>query len=83
MSELSVDPTTPQAADPAVHAVLQGGPGSLTPEQRTVRVTETQDKIKIEHYGGYEHFERAEAPGDAEQREAVVYRWAGRTRIAE
>jgi hypothetical protein len=64
-----------------VEAVLEGGPVNLPAELRTHRVSPVADKIKVHHYGGYEHFERDSAgvAGDA----PVVFRWTGRTRIAE
>ncbi|WP_089156420.1 DUF5988 family protein [Micromonospora sp. NBS 11-29] len=77
--------TTPAAFDPArdvarmVDAVLEGGPDHVPVDLRTHRVPSTEQKIKVSSYGGYEHFERA-GDGDAEP---VVFRWTGRTRIAE
>ncbi|MEE3921082.1 DUF5988 family protein [Micromonospora sp. BRA006-A] len=42
-------------------------------------MSRAERKIKILYYGGYEHFER----GTATPVEPVVFRWTGRTRIAE
>ncbi|MDT5032710.1 MAG: hypothetical protein QOC94_2881, partial [Actinoplanes sp.] len=41
------------------------------------QVLTTQERVKISFYGGYEHFERDTESDDA------VYRWIGRTRVAE
>jgi hypothetical protein len=68
-------------ADGTIEVVLHGGPDSLPPELRTNRVAGDQEKLKVPHYGGYEHFERLSAETDAEGR--VVYFWTGRTRVAE
>jgi hypothetical protein len=60
-----------------VTAALRGGPAAFPDELRYPRVAPGQDKVKICYNGGYEHFER-------DLRETGwVYRWTGRTRIAE
>ncbi|MEU4366841.1 DUF5988 family protein [Micromonospora chersina] len=64
-----------------VEAVLEGGPATLPAELRNHRVSPVDSKIKVRHYGGYEHFERDSA-GVADGA-PVVFRWTGRTRIAE
>lgn len=64
-----------------VDAVLHGGPADLPQEIRAQRVHREERKVKIPHYGGHEHFERdVAAPGE---RAEVVFRWTGRTRLAE
>lgn len=73
-------PTIDTEAAGIVEAVLEGGPANLPADLRSHRVTPTSDKIKVHHYGGYEHFERESAPSDVTP---VVFRWTGRTRIAE
>lgn len=62
-------------------ARLEGGPSDFPDELRAHCGASTDDdyKIKVEHRGGYEHFERT----DEREAEAVVYRWTTRTRIAE
>jgi hypothetical protein len=59
---------------------LEGGPKDFPEHLRAGRAPAGEHKVKIEHCGGYEHFERAGrvAPG-----EPVVFRWTARTRIAE
>jgi hypothetical protein len=68
---------------------LQGGPDSIP---RTVRVerSKLQDgKLKIEHLGGYEHFERTASERDPEgghhdsDGRSEIFRWTLRTKIAE
>ena len=64
-----------------VAAVLIGGPGTFPHDLRKQRVVSSVERIKIPHYGGYEHFDRqANAfSGDHE----AIYEWVGRTRVAE
>ncbi|WP_341720704.1 DUF5988 family protein [Micromonospora sp. FIMYZ51] len=68
-------------ADPdEFDVVLEGGPADLPDALRRRRVTGTTDRIKVMFRGGYEHFHRdISVPATV----PVVYRWAGRTRIAE
>ncbi|MEH0973673.1 DUF5988 family protein [Micromonospora sp. CPCC 205546] len=74
------DPVTRDAVG-VIDAVLEGGPADLPPDLRSRRVAGAEEKIKVLHYGGYEHFERGSAPATVEL--PVVFRWTGRTRIAE
>jgi len=64
-----------------IDATLEGGPVDLPRELRSCRVSRSQDKVKIAYLGGYEHFERD--PAVATDSPAAVYRWIGRTRVAE
>ncbi|MER5337557.1 DUF5988 family protein [Micromonospora sp. NPDC002717] len=64
-----------------IDVVLEGGPADLPADLRSHRVARAEEKIKVRHYGGYEHFERGSAPEAADV--PVVFRWTGRTRIAE
>jgi hypothetical protein len=61
--------------------ILEGGPESLPIDVRRQRVDNLADTVKVSHYGGYEHFGRAdgESPADG----PVPFRWIRRTRIAE
>jgi hypothetical protein len=65
----------------AVDAILEGGPVALRAELRVHRVASTDQTIKIPYCGGYEHFER-QGPRIADGM-PVVFRWTGRTRVAE
>jgi hypothetical protein len=69
------------SADATVLAVLRGGPDDIPDQRRICRTPADNDKIKLVHRGGYEHFER-EVTERAEP-DAVVFRWTTRTRIAE
>jgi hypothetical protein len=69
-----------------VSVVLEGGPPDLPSTWRTQSVAGGEEKIKIMHRGGYEHFERDGdvARADRADRGArVIFRWTMRTRIAE
>ena len=70
-----------QDAAGVVDAVLDGGPVTLPDGLRTHCVASTDHKIKILHYGGYEHFERDDSY--AADGIPAVFRWTGRTEIAE
>lgn len=68
-------------------AVLRGGPGDIPGKRRELYGQPSDDpKIKLPHRGGYEHFERDYAesgPQGCSAVSTVVYRWTGRTEIAE
>ncbi|WP_433281474.1 DUF5988 family protein [Micromonospora sp. CA-244673] len=64
-----------------IDVVLEGGPRHLPPEWRSQRLAPTDQKVKLAHNGGYEHFEHdGVVPADGEP---VVFRWTRRTRVAE
>ena len=77
----SVSPRGALDAESAIPVILEGGPANLPAELRRHRVASSVKKIKIRHYGGYEHFEcdHPEAAGGL----PVVFQWTGRTWIAE
>jgi hypothetical protein len=62
-------------------AILEGGPVGMPAELRAQRVRLHEAKIKVSYYGGHEHFERVPDTGFAGA--PVVFRWTGRTRMAE
>ena len=66
-----------------VLAVLEGGPDSLPPAFRMQTVSAFAQKIKVPHYGGYEHFERISEIEDNVTAGQVVFQWAMRTEVAE
>ncbi|MDY7091207.1 MAG: DUF5988 family protein [Actinomycetota bacterium] len=76
------DPRSALDGDAAVEVLLVGGPAELPDDQRSCRVEAGTDKIKVPYYGGYEHFERPPA-ADTPDAGPLVFRWTGRTRIAE
>ena len=66
----------------ATQAVLEGGPESIPAAQRTQEVSLLDEKIKLPHHGGYEHFERVRSL-ERDTAEHLVYRWTMRTEVAE
>jgi hypothetical protein len=67
----------------SVQAILQGGPETIPAASRRQEVSPLAEKVKLPHYGGYEHFERmASLVEDTACRE-VIYRWTTRTEQAE
>jgi uncharacterized protein DUF5988 len=76
--------------DDLISVSLQGGPDAIP---RTVQVERSKladGKLKIEHLGGYEHFERAgserDHPADGPDLGAgreETFQWTLRTKIAE
>jgi Family of unknown function (DUF5988) len=67
----------------SVRAVLEGGPASIPRASRVQAVGPHEEKIKLPHHGGYEHFERTGEPGGGAPYQEVVFRWTMRTEIAE
>lgn len=59
---------------------LEGGPSSIPDALRTTWVANLDETVKVEHLGGYEHFRLHRDEGETG---TVVFRWIGRTRIAE
>lgn len=64
-------------------AVLEGGPASIPEALRSQAIDPLQEKIKLQHYGGYEHFERIDWTDARTADGHVVFRWTKRTEIAE
>jgi Family of unknown function (DUF5988) len=69
------------SAPDTVLAILEGGPESIPEALRMRTVNPFDEKIKLPHYGGYEHFERLGWPDDEAQH--LVFRWITRTEVAE
>ncbi len=73
-----------------INISLQGGPESIPRTVQVEKSTLADGKLKIEHLGGYEHFERAAADHDpdggmrvADRTLPEIFRWTLRTKIAE
>jgi hypothetical protein len=66
-----------------IWAVLEGGPEGLPDASRLQVVNPVDDKIKVMHYGGYEHFERTGLLDESGSFPQIVYRWTTRTEMAE
>ncbi|MFG2044471.1 DUF5988 family protein [Dactylosporangium sp. NPDC048998] len=62
---------------------LEGGPRDFPEELRVHPEPAAGEKIKIEHHGGYEHFERTDESIELDGGPGTVFRWTQRTRIAE
>lgn len=67
----------------SVQAVLQGGPATIPTASRMQEVNPLAEKIKLPHYGGYEHFERTASLVEDTSCRQVIYRWTMRTELAE
>jgi hypothetical protein len=74
-----MDAPQKMAAKTFTKAVLEGGPQTLPEESRSLLIDPNEEKIKIPHYGGYEHFERT---GET-IRDELVFLWKTRTEVAE
>jgi hypothetical protein len=61
---------------------LVGGPASIGGAARVREVDAQENKIKLPHQGGYEHFERV-AETAAGERTVPEFRWTMRTKAAE
>jgi Family of unknown function (DUF5988) len=71
------------SATESVQALLEGGPASMPNTWCIQQVSPADQKIKIQYYGGYEHFERVGEPDEHISREQIVFRWTMRTEVAE
>jgi Family of unknown function (DUF5988) len=67
----------------SVQAILEGGPESIPMASRIQVVSPLDEKIKLPHYGGYEHFERAEWLDENTISQHLIFRWTMRTEVAE
>jgi hypothetical protein len=67
----------------SIRAILEGGPGSIPATSRVQMVSPFNDKIKVPHYNGYEHFERTSEPDGSNLFQEIVFRWTMRTKAAE
>jgi hypothetical protein len=50
---------------------------------RIQAVSPLEEKIKLPHYGGYEHFERTGWLGEDTSSQDLIFRWTMRTEVAE
>jgi Family of unknown function (DUF5988) len=66
-----------------VNAVLLGGPISFPETERRQQVPAEENKIKIPHMGGYEHFHREDGELGTAEDLPLIFNWAMRTKIAE
>jgi hypothetical protein len=79
-----MDQTIAKGSDiDSVRAVLEGGPASIPEASRSQEVSPHDVKIKLPHYGGYEHFERSAELGETASLNRIIFRWTMRTEVAE
>jgi hypothetical protein len=67
----------------SVQAVLEGGPETIPAASRIQEVSPLDEKVKLPHYGGYEHFERIGSLVEDTSCRQVIFRWTMRTELAE
>ena len=67
----------------SVQALLEGGPESIPAAARIQEVSPADEKIKLPHHGGYEHFERVIGLAEGTAAKHLIYRWTMRTEVAE
>ncbi|KWV30527.1 DUF5988 family protein [Micromonospora rifamycinica] len=66
-----------------VEVVLSGGPVDLSSAHRSVPESALGQILKIRHGAGYEHFIHEGEYQTVNGSEVAVFRWTGRTKIAE
>ena len=66
-----------------IPAVLEGGPTSIPVALRSQSVSPLDYKIKLQHRGGYEHFERTGTHDEGELPRKIMFHWTMRTEVAE
>jgi hypothetical protein len=67
----------------SVWAVLKDGPNSIPAASRSQAVSPHDEKIKLPHCGGYEHFERTSELDESTPARRIIFRWTMRTEVAE
>lgn len=72
----------------SIRAILEGGPENIPQASRIQLVSPLDLKVKLPHYGGYEHFERAgwlneDTLDEDTSDQHLVFRWTMRTELAE
>lgn len=70
-------------SDTLVKITLSGGPVELAPAERSVPVADLGRTLKISYRAGYEHFVHDGEYQTIAGHEVAVFRWTGRTMIAE
>jgi hypothetical protein len=67
----------------SIQAILEGGPENIPDASRIQLVSPLDLKVKLPHYGGYEHFERTGQLDENTSAQHLVFRWTMRTELAE
>ena len=63
--------------------LLVGGPEQLADTLRIHQLTQMLDKVKVAYGSGYEHFTDSGEVSQVDGEVLPVFRWSGRTMIAE
>jgi hypothetical protein len=66
-----------------IQAILEGGPATIPHASRLQAVNPVDEKFKLSHYGGYEHFERTGSLVEDTSCRQIIFRWSMRTEMAE
>jgi hypothetical protein len=69
------------ADDNVTGVVLEGGPTDFPTTLPIQRITVDGERIRVQHRGGYEHFECVDISPEGPR--PRVFRWTMRTQIAE
>jgi hypothetical protein len=69
--------------DIRVKIILSGGPIGLGIPDQSVSAAELDQTLKLRYRAGYEHFVHSGEYLAVDGGEAAVFRWTGRTKIAE
>jgi hypothetical protein len=80
---LMYDRTETASTVKPVRAILHGGPENIPDDKRVQLVSPHDEKIKLPHYGGYEHFERIGGLDVSVISEEILFFWTTRTEVAE
>jgi Family of unknown function (DUF5988) len=67
-------------SEDTIEITLSGGPAEIGHTRRASAAELVERKIKVQHRGGYEHFEFAAGPAGTAP---VTFTWTMRTKIAE
>lgn len=70
-------------SDTRVKVVLSGGPTELVKTDWSVSLAELDQTLKLRYLAGYEHFVHSGEYRTVDGRDAAVFHWTGRTKIAE
>jgi hypothetical protein len=71
------------ADDRMIDVILEGGPADMPREMRLPRSRLASSVLKIQRWGGYEHFECVDEKCYPDNHVSMNFRWTFRTKIAE
>jgi Family of unknown function (DUF5988) len=73
----------PPGDDCMIDVILEGGPADMAREMRLPRCRLAGSVLKIQRWGGYEHFECVDEKYYPDNHISMNFRWTFRTKIAE